>query len=95
MVKPIKKKSWKKALKEVQKDLTKKIGLFDRMGDECITCGDFFDKTDIEQVRNWHVAVRPNQEKVNLYCPDCWQRAIDTIKDFRSRVEGRIKNENS
>lgn len=94
MVKKIKDKSGIRKMKEVQKDLVKKINMFDRMDDECTACQEPFDKTDIEQVSTWRVAVRPEQEKVNLYCPTCWSRAQATIADFRKRVEKR-NNENS
>lgn len=89
MVKKIKKQSWKKALKEVQKDLTKKVGLFDQMGDECLSCGAFFDKTDIEEVRSWHVVVKREPDVVRLYCPECWGAATEVVEDFHNRVEER------
>lgn len=87
MVKRIKGEPQRKKLKKVEKDLTKKIGLFDKMGDECMTCGTFFDKTDIEMVRDFRVVVRG--ETVRLYCPECWSSAQEVIKDFKKRVEER------
>ena len=89
MVKKIKKNTWKKALKEVQKDITKKVGLFNQMGDECLSCEMPFDKSDIEEVASWHVTVRRDPDVVNLYCPDCWKAAQETIEDFKKRVEER------
>lgn len=89
MSKKIKKRTWRKALKEVQKDLTKKIGLFDRMEDECFSCGEPFDKNDIVQVREWHVVVKRDPDVVRLYCPECFQNATKIVKDFHERVEER------
>ena len=57
------------------------------MGERCTTCDEPFDKNDIEMVSTWHVAVRPEQEKVNLYCPPCWDGAQEMIADFRQRIE--------
>lgn len=90
----IKKYSFRKALKEVQKDLTKKVGLFDKMGDECSSCGIPFDKTDIEMVREWHVVVKKEPEAVRLYCPDCWNAATNVVENFNERIQERF-NEDS
>lgn len=89
MVKPISRKPWRKKAKETEKDLKKKIGLFNKMGDECLTCQEFFDKTDVEMVSTWHVVVRKEDEEVRLYCPDCWYKATKIISDFKAKVEER------
>ena len=40
-----------------------------------------------EQVQSWFVVVKNEENKVRLYCPDCWQKAKDLVEDFRKRVE--------
>jgi len=70
--------------KTAEKDMKQKMRLFDELGDECLTCLKIFDKTDIKEVSTWRVVV--NGEKVSTYCPDCWEKAIETIKDFKERV---------
>ena len=87
MVKPHKGIPWKKKAKAVEKDLKKKIGLFDKMEDECTACGDFFDKTDVEMVSTWRVVVKEDQ--VRIYCPTCWNAATGVIEDFKAKVEER------
>lgn len=85
MVKKIKKPSKNK--KKVEKELQKKLMLFDKLEDECLTCGEIFDKTDKEQVKSWNVVVK--EDSVRLYCPTCWETAIEIVQDFRKRVEER------
>ncbi|HUW47257.1 MAG TPA: hypothetical protein VMW36_00750 [Patescibacteria group bacterium] len=93
MVKALKGQPWRKKAKEVEKDLKKKIGLFDRMGDHCLVCEDFFDKTDVEMVTSWHVVVRKvevvaiEQDVVRLYCPTCWSSATKVISDFKEHID--------
>tara|TARA_R110000824_G_scaffold154529_5_gene326714 strand:+ start:377 stop:655 length:279 start_codon:yes stop_codon:yes gene_type:complete len=70
--------------KEAQKELKKKIGLFNKLPDYCLFCKKDFDKKDKEMVMSWSVVVRKEEESVRLYCPDCWARAkkiIEEIKD--------------
>ena len=38
---------------------------------------------------SWSVVVRQEEEKVNLYCPDCWGKAQEIINDFRKRLENK------
>ena len=45
-----------------------------------MTCEKPFDKMDKEQVMSWNVVIRQEEEKVNLYCPECWQKAQNIIK---------------
>jgi hypothetical protein len=46
-----------KKSKKLEKELTKKISLFDRTPDECLTCKKVFDKKDKEMVTSWYVVV--------------------------------------
>jgi predicted RNA-binding Zn-ribbon protein involved in translation (DUF1610 family) len=79
-----------KKSKNLEKELTKKIGLFDRTPDECLTCKKAFDKKDKEMVTSWYVVVREEEKKVNLYCPSCWEKAMEIIEDFKNDLSDSI-----
>ena len=72
--------------KNLEKELTKKISLFDRTPDECLTCKKAFDKKDKEMVTSWYVVVREEEKKVNLYCPSCWEKAMEILEDFKNGI---------
>ena len=45
-----------------------------------------------EEVMTWSVVVREEEEKVNLYCPECWSSALKTINDFKKYTEEKKTN---
>lgn len=59
--------------------------MFDRLPDNCMACLEPFDKTSFEQVSKWQVVVK--EEKVSLYCPTCWAKAIEAVKSFAEKEE--------
>lgn len=71
--------------KRAEKELQDKINMFDKLGDACMTCSKPFDKKNREQVQSWNVVVRKKENKVNLYCPECWTKAQDIIEEFTRR----------
>ena len=71
----IKRKISRKKAKRAKKDVKQKMGLFDKLGEKCLVCQKEFDRRSKEQVTSWYVAVRKEQGKVNLYCPECWNNA--------------------
>ena len=71
-----------KKKKIVEKEMAAKIALFGKIPNNCLTCEKSFDKMDKEQVITWSVVVRQEEEVVNLYCPDCWTKAINLVKHF-------------
>jgi len=73
--------------KKAKKEMAEKVALFGKLGDECMTCLAPFDKTNKEQVMSWSVVVRKQEDKVNLYCPECWGKATQVIEDFQKRYE--------
>ena len=79
----------KEVKSEGNEELSSKIALFGKTPDECLTCEKPFDKKDREQVMTWNVVVREQEEKVNLYCPSCWQKAVSLIKEMEERIEKR------
>lgn len=70
-------------------ELNTKMALFGKLPDECLTCSKPFDKKDREMVMSWSVVVREKEEAVNLYCPECWSKAVEIINDFKKRLEER------
>ena len=68
--------------------MVEKIALFSKLGEACLICSKPFDKTDKEMVMSWSVVVREKEEKVNLYCPDCWAGAIELLNEIKSDLLG-------
>ena len=71
--------------KQAKKDLKQKVGMFDKLEDECLVCEKPFDKKSKEDVTSWFVTVREKQGVVNLYCPECWGTAQKVIEEFNNR----------
>ena len=61
-------------------DMERKLGLFDKIPKHCLTCNKDFDKKNKEMVMSWNVVVREKEGKVRLYCPTCWNKAIEFTK---------------
>jgi hypothetical protein len=75
----------KKVLKKSkvdEKSFEKKLGLFDLLPEECMICHSKFDKTDKEMVSTWQVSVREEQRVVRVYCPPCWNKAQNLLKEL-------------
>ena len=80
-------RNMKKAKKrQAEKDMKEKIGLFSRLEDCCLVCEKPFDKQDKEMVQSWCVVVREDKSQVNLYCPECWDRANDMVKKIQEEI---------
>ena len=75
---------------EAKKELQKKVGLFSKLSDECLVCQKDFDKKNKDMVMNWSVVVK--EEKVRLYCPECWERATNLIKEIKDGYENAKTN---
>tara|TARA_R110000765_G_scaffold331864_1_gene422689 strand:- start:307 stop:597 length:291 start_codon:yes stop_codon:yes gene_type:complete len=83
-----------KSKKEAEKALAEKVALFGHLPDKCLTCEKPFNKLDKEQVMAWNVVVKQEKEVVRLYCPECWNTAINLIKETKEGlVSGRRKEE--
>ena len=78
----IKRTAEKKRAKELKEDMAEKLGMFDRLPDECGRCEKTFDKTNRDMVKLWNVVVRSEKESVGLYCPECWDTATRLIKQI-------------
>ena len=71
--------------KNKQEDIGGIMDMFDKLPDHCLTCEKPYDKKDKKMVATWNVVVRNKEEKVNLYCPECWTKAQKIIKEFQER----------
>ena len=71
--------------KNQEKELASKVALFGKLPDKCLTCEKSFNKMDKEQVMSWNVVIRKDEEKVNLYCPQCWESAMNIVKDYTEK----------
>ena len=69
----------KKTKKQNQSETEKKLGLFEKIPKQCLTCAKPFDKKDKEMVTSWSVVVREAESVVRLYCPTCWKKAQDFL----------------
>ncbi len=65
-----------------KKELQKKVGLFSKLEDHCLVCQKGFDKKSKDMVMSWSVVVK--EEKVRLYCPECWTRAKQLIEEIKN-----------
>ena len=77
--------------RQAEKDLKEKIGLFSKIQDFCLVCEKPFDKNDKKMVQSLYVVVRKEQEKVNIYCPECWDRANSLIKEIKEEINEKEK----
>lgn len=92
-IKKIKRNNQKRIKKDLEEDVKEKLGMFDKLGEECLACKEEFDKTNKEMVKSWNVVVREGEGKVNLYCPKCWdfaQKIIKEVFDEQSSTEGDV-----
>jgi|6_EtaG_2_1085325.scaffolds.fasta_scaffold89231_2 hypothetical protein len=63
----------KNALKEAEKALQRRSGLFLNMPDKCCVCEGAFDKKSKEMALTWRVVVFEERQTVRLTCPTCWE----------------------
>jgi hypothetical protein len=78
----LKRKMKRNKKKSAEQELKNKLGLFDKLGSECLACKKSFDKTCKEQVQTWNVVVRRDKGLVRLYCPQCWHNAQQFVKQL-------------
>ena len=83
----MRRKKAKKDLKRSKKKLTQKLGLFDKIPDNCLTCEKKFDKTNRDDVQSFRVVVREEEGVVNLYCDECWKKATTIVENFTKTLD--------
>ena len=85
------KKIGRKKQLDSEKEMASKVGLFGKIGNSCVVCDKPFDKTDKEMVKSWYVIVRNETKQVNLYCPPCWERGKEMVKEIQENLSERTK----
>ena len=88
----LRRKQATKAKKSAEKEMAAKVALFGKMDDKCLTCQKSFNRMDKEQVMTWNVVVREEEDKVNLYCPNCWEKAMEIIQGLQERFNKKKEN---
>jgi len=78
--------------KKAEKQMAKKLMMFDMLKDNCAACEKPFDKKSKEHAMTWKVIVREKEKVVRLYCPECWEKANNLIKEIQDDL--RIHEEN-
>ena len=56
--------------------------MLNKLKDKCRVCEKQFDKNNKTMLSEWTVVVREAEEKVHLYCPACWKKAQNIVKDI-------------
>ena len=79
----IKRKQERDAKRQLEKDIAQKVNMFDKLPEECSACQNGFDKKNREMVMSWNVVVREQEGIVRLYCPECWDKARNIIKEIQ------------
>ena len=64
--------------------MKKQLALFDLIGDKCEACEKPYDRKLREHVTTWNVVVKDKEKIVRLYCPDCWTKAKQVIKEIKN-----------
>jgi hypothetical protein len=75
-----------KEAKKLEKKLMKKLNMFEGLPESCLACEAPYDKKNKEQAATWNVVIK--KENINLYCPDCWSKALNVVKEFKEKNEG-------
>ena len=74
-----------KKQKKAEKKMAKRLMMLDMLDDECAACTKPFDKKSKEHAMTWNVVVREQEKVVRLYCPDCWDKAQQIIKQVENQ----------
>ena len=82
----IKRNQAKAKAKQAQKRIQQKMNMFDKIPSQCLTCDKPFDKMNKEDVSSFRVVVRESEGKVNLYCDDCWDKAVNILQEFSNNT---------
>ena len=75
-----KKKKDQATAQETRANLTKQMGMFDRMPSSCSTCDKPFPKTQ-EAHSTWRVVVKHEKQKVWLFCPECQEQIQQSVEN--------------
>ncbi len=68
------------------KEMEEKLLMLNKLKDQCRVCEKSFDKSDSKMISEWTVVVRESEKKVHLYCPSCWEKAQNIVKDLSDQT---------
>ena len=77
----------KAARRSGSEEMEKKLLMLNKLKDKCRACEKTFDKSDSKMISEWTVVVREAEDKIHLYCPSCWEKAQNIVKDISSIEE--------
>ena len=80
----IKRKIARNKKKKLEKKIKEQLMMFDKLENSCSACKKDFDKKSKEHATTWKVVVREKEEIVRLYCPECWEKANNLIKEIQN-----------
>ena len=81
--------------KQLEKSMTSKLNMFDRLPDKCDTCHADFDKKSKEMAQTWTVVVKSAEKLVRLFCPKCMTKAKRIIEDASKKNENNVIQEDT
>jgi hypothetical protein len=74
-----------------EKKMGEQIMMFGKLPDMCLTCEKPYDKKSKDMAMTWFVV--QDKGNVRLYCPECWEKAQQIIKDFKEHLEAKQTQE--
>ena len=77
----------KQSKKDGNVELEEKVALFGSLPEECMVCEAEFDKKNKEMVQSWSVVVHDRKGQVRLYCPECWDQAVQLVEEVLHKFE--------
>ena len=77
----------KEKKRQAKREIKEKIGMFNKLPENCLVCEKIFDKKDKKMVLEWFVIVKNENKTVRLYCPDCWGRANNLLSEWKGKIE--------
>lgn len=84
------KKFKRKKQKEANKEFEKAVNMYTNLPKECLLCKKEFDKDNKDMLKTWNLTVKKAKGETNLYCPECWNMAMDAVKEgFEAAMKGK------
>lgn len=75
--------------KEADKEFEKAVNMYTNLPKQCNMCQEPFDKNDKDMLKTWQLTVKKAIGETNLYCPKCWNMAIEAVKEgFTAAING-------
>ena len=81
----IKRKQARTKAKDAEQRLQEQANMFEKIPSACLTCEAPFDKTSKRDAHSFRVVVREKEDKIHLYCNECWDRAVQIFEEFSKK----------